>query len=342
MSFIDSIKNFAMEHAGKALLAAKEYAPELTLIVGGALVIGGGVLACKQTLKLDEVVSKGADKMEEIEAAVEEEVELRDGSVYDENCAKHDKILTTISTAKNVVKLYALPVGMAVLGFALIICGHKILRDRNTALLGAYASLATAYEAYRERVRGEVGDERENDIYLAHSKQMVEITTNNLETGAEEVVLKEYDIPDKGDCPLGNPWARVFNAAHTSKYDTHDNADQFYNTSWLKSCETEARLKLNAYGTLSINEVYDMLGFDRVPEGQVFGWVKGDVVDFGVFSSWVKPEFKTLWENDMQRTIVLNFNVGKEPITKFIKKCKPNDLDAMDPVALELWSQQNK
>lgn len=342
MSFIDSIKGSVMELAGKAVLAAKEYAPEITLVVGGVLVIGAGVLACKQTLKLDEVVSKGTDKMEEIEAAVKEEVELKDGSVYDEDCAKHDRIVTTISTAKNVVKLYALPVGMAVLGFALIVCGHKILRDRNTALLGAYASLATAYEAYRDRVRDEVGEERENDIYLAHSKQMVEITTNNPETGAEEVVLKEYDIPNKADCPLGNPWARVFNAAHTHKYDTHDNADQFYNTSWLKSCETEARLKLNAHGTLSINEVYDMLGFDRVPEGQVFGWVKGDVVDFGVFSSWTKPEFKTLWENDMQRTIVLNFNVGKEPITKFIKKVRPNDLEEMDPVALELWSQQNK
>ena len=161
-------------------------------------------------------------------------------------------------------------------------------------------------------------------------------------TGSEEVVLKEYDIPDKDDCPLGNPWARVFNAAHTHKYDTHDNEDQFYNTQWLKSCETEAQLKLNAYGTLSINEVYDMLGFVRVPEGQVFGWVKGDKIDFGVFSSWTKPEFRTLWENDMQRTIVLNFNVGKEPITKFIKKVKPNDLEEMDPVALELWSQQNK
>lgn len=335
----ESIKEMATQTIGKIVLGAKEYAPELTLVAGGALIIAGGVLACKQTLKLDEVVQKGEDKMEEIQAAVEEEVELKDGSTYSEEDAKHDRQVTTIHTAVQIGKLYALPVGLGVLGFALIICGHKILRDRNTALLGAYSALATAYGAYRKRVEDRLGAEEEYDIYLGKKVIDEEVEVTNPETGTKEVVIAPQI---HHDYPLGSPWARVFNADHTDQYEKADNAGQSYNTTWLKSVQAEAQRKLNTYGTLAINEVYDTLGFPRVPEGQTFGWIKGDTVDFGIYTSWTDPKFKDLWENEFQRTIILDFNVNPEPIVNYIKRGKPNDLDDMDPISLELWSQQNK
>lgn len=336
----EQIVSCAKSCIGKGKVAAREYAPEIALVGGIALVIFGGVLACKQTLRLDEVVSKGEARMEEIDAAVEDEVELTDGDTYTEDIAKDDRRTVTFHTAANVAKLYILPAGVAVLGFALIIGGHKMLRDRNAALLGAYATLATAYEAYRSRVRDEIGEEMEQDIYLGMKRESVEVKKTNPETGLEETVL--VDIPKKSDCPLGNPWARVFNSTHSTKYDKNDNADQSYNVMYLKTVQTEAQMRLNAYGVLSANEVYDMLGFDRVPEGQIYGWVKGDIIDLGIFSSWEKKAFEDLWENDLQRTIIVSPNVGKEPITSYIKRGMPNGLEMDDPVAISLWAKENK
>jgi hypothetical protein len=49
-----------------------------------------------------------------------------------------------------------------------------------------------------------------------------------------------------------------------------------YNEMFLKVQESYFNDKLAARGHLFLNEVYDALGFERVPQGQLIGWIHSD------------------------------------------------------------------
>ena len=56
----------------------------------------------------------------------------------------------------------------------------------------------------------------------------------------------------------------------------------------LRSVTKMAQDKLTIKGYLFINDIYDMLGIERTPAGQVMGWIYGKddpvpTIDFGVY-----------------------------------------------------------
>lgn len=59
-----------------------------------------------------------------------------------------------------------------------------------------------------------------------------------------------------------------------------------YNPTFIRSQQQWANIRLKQKGHLFLNEVYDILGFERTTEGQISGWLvaaaPGNVVDFGV------------------------------------------------------------
>jgi hypothetical protein len=56
------------------------------------------------------------------------------------------------------------------------------------------------------------------------------------------------------------------------------------NLVFLKTQESNANDLLFARGRVTLNEVYDMLGFDRIPEGDTVGWFdRDDHISFDVF-----------------------------------------------------------
>lgn len=61
------------------------------------------------------------------------------------------------------------------------------------------------------------------------------------------------------------------------------NAD--HNRMFLKAQENYANDRLNARGYIFLNDIQDILGFDRTPQGQLVGWYKTAVsnpVDFNI------------------------------------------------------------
>lgn len=66
------------------------------------------------------------------------------------------------------------------------------------------------------------------------------------------------------------------------KTNIHWNERSEYNKMFLKVQEGYFNDRLAARGYLFLNDVYDALGFPRVPAGQLIGWVhaEGDVVIF--------------------------------------------------------------
>ena len=96
------------------------------------------------------------------------------------------------------------------------------------------------------------------------------------------------------------------------------------NPGWDKDPETTkyylmrqqdwANEKLKAQGYLFLNDVYEMLGFNKTKAGQIVGWyydeknpVGSNYVDFGMFDIYNKNKIDFI--NGDERAIVLDFNI---------------------------------
>ena len=81
------------------------------------------------------------------------------------------------------------------------------------------------------------------------------------------------------------------------------------------SAQQFANDKLRSQGYLFLNDVYEMLGFPLVPEGQVVGWVLDEsnasysenVIDFGIWD--MHSVENVAFINGEEKAVVLDFNV---------------------------------
>ena len=135
---------------GVSQSAAKisKYSPQLLTGVGIIGLIAAGVVAAKQTLKLEETLDTSNARLENVKHHVEEG-----------NATQKDVNKAVVQNTVDLVKLYWVPVTIGVASTTLILVGHSILHKRNVALIGAYATLQEAYNNYRARVVEEYGVE---------------------------------------------------------------------------------------------------------------------------------------------------------------------------------------
>lgn len=328
----------------------KDKAPEILVGVGVVTIVAGVVLACKATLdidkvkdeikaEVDETVESAKNNMDRIDAAVEDgDKQMPDGTTYDETNAQKDKVTVYATTAGSMIrtglkvaKVYAPSVGLIVTGLACVLFSHKILRDRNTALLTAYTALDSAFKAYRARVIAEGGKEMDAKFLYGTKTVMKEVEKVNEKTGEKETVIEsEEEI----EYPLGSPYARIYDFKHSKFYNIHDSNND-WNEASLRQEQNWANELLKRRGWLTLNEVYERLGLEPSDAGMLVGWhmknPNGDhIVDFGIDLCYKDPRFKNLIEiGGFRRKIVLDFNVDGD-ISRFMKLKNPNDLDDDD------------
>ena len=162
-------------------------------------------------------------------------------------------------------------------------------------LTAAYAALDKGFRQYRERVVGELGADKDREFrYAMEDKTIVEETK-------EGPVTKQIKVV--GGTGI---YARLFD-----EYNSNWSDDPGYNRLFISCQQNFANDLLRSRGHVFLNEVYDMLGLERSPEGAVVGWVldgDGDgYVSFGVFDGdmYKGQEFV----NGNERSILLDFNV---------------------------------
>lgn len=254
-------------------LVLKKNSPHIFFGLGVAGTVVSTVLACRATLRLPET-------LEEIENDVSN---VREGKEDPKDTA-----YVYLKAASKVGRLYgpALMVGTISLGS--LTGAHVSLSRRNTALMAAYASVSAAFEKYRERVEVELGPDRELDIY--HSK-----------VGAK--------VDEKGDeVPINDPngWSPYSRFFDEASANWQKNAE--LNRLFVTCQQNYANELLRARGHVFLNEVYDMLGFERTTAGSVVGWVIGDAgdnfIDFGLYEA-----INARFINGIERTPLLDFNV---------------------------------
>lgn len=243
--------------AAKQMEKLEANSPHILFGLGIVGVLGGTVLACRATLKAEPILDEMCDDINAVKT------DLADTPEY-----KKDLAYAYWRGSKQLVQTYALPVAVIGGSIALLTNSHIQMTRRNAALTAAYASLHQAYEAYRVRVRDEVGTERELELHRA------------IETveGPNGTMVKVAD-PSKL-----SPYSRFFDKQSSTQWVN----DAEHNRAFLLAQQNYYNDRLQMYGHVFLNEVYDALGMRRTNVGQHVGWkIDGEdqYIDFGVFEA---------------------------------------------------------
>lgn len=289
---------------GNASLQFRKHSPEILMVAGVVGTVASTVLACKATLKVNEVLEEKKNTIDAIHTCLENET-----IEYTEEDSKKDLTILYAQTGIKLVKLYAPAVILGALSITSIVAGHRILKKRNLALAAAYAVVDKGFKDYRKRVVERFGEELDKELrYNLKAKEIEEVVKDK--DGNEKVEKKVVNVVDSEN-PLNgvSEYAKFFD-----EVSTNWSKDPEYNLMFLRRQQDWANEKLKATGYLFLNEVYDMLGIPRTQAGQVVGWIydtknpNGDnYVDFGIYD--VHSEAKRGFVNGVERSILLDFNV---------------------------------
>ena len=280
----------------------EKHSPEILMGVGVAGVITTTVMACRATMKLDDILVEAAETREKIKEVAENPAYE---DKYTEEDAKKDLVINYTQTAVKVAKLYAPAVAVGVISVGCLLGSHDILRKRNAALSAAYLTVDKSFKEYKQRVIDRVGEEVEKEIrYGIKAEEIIETVTD--EEGNETTVSETVKTMNP---TLYSDYARFFDAASPCWQN-----DPEYNLMFLRAQQQYANDLLRAKGRLFLNDVYEMLGLEKSKAGQIVGWVydrenpNGDnFVDFGIYD--MSKERVRAFVNGYETNILLDFNV---------------------------------
>lgn len=285
-------------------LQLRKHSPEILLVTGIVGTVASAVLACKATLKVNEVMDKSKTNIDKIHVAVEKG-KTEAGKNYNVEDSKKDLAIVYAQTGLEFVKLYGPSIALGAASVGCILASNNIIKKRNIALAAAYASVDSSFKDYRKRVVERFGKELDRELKYNIKAQEIEKTVVD-ENGNEKVVKTTVNVVDPNTI---SEYARFFDDGCTG-WDK--NAE--YNLTFLKHQQNYANDLLRSRGHLFLNEVYDMLGIPRTKAGQIVGWVydeKGEIgdnfVDFGIYD--MDNERKRAFVNGTERVILLDFNV---------------------------------
>jgi hypothetical protein len=199
---LSNVKSLATNSLGRTGLILSKKSPEILLGVGIVGVVVGTVLACKVTLKVDEIIKESKETLDTMKQVREKAEENEQDEVYSEVDYKRDTALVYIQTTVKIVKLYMPAIAVTGISIALIVGSHNILSKRNAAIAAAYKLVDASFKQYRERVKNEYGEEI--DRKLRFGEKEVETIEWNAK-GKEKKVIKKV----LGDEDL-DPYSFVF------------------------------------------------------------------------------------------------------------------------------------
>lgn len=299
-----NILNNVNRTLNKAKFNVQKHSPEILIVTGVVGVVASAVMACKATTKVGKIAEEHKSNIDTVHEAVEKGV-TNAGESYNEEDAKKDLTIYYTQTGLKYVKLYAPSVILGALSLTAIISSNNILRKRNVALAAAYTAIDRSFKEYRGRVVERFGKDLDREFrYNIKAKEIEEKVVD--ENGEEKTVKKTVEVYDPNNY---SDYAKIFDESCIAWTKSAE-----YNLMFLKQQQAHANTLLKQNGYLFLNEVYEMLGFDKTKAGQVVGWVYdeknpiGDnFVDFGIYN--IYNEKARDFVNGYERSIILDFNV---------------------------------
>lgn len=282
----------------------KKHSPEILMAAGVVGVVTSGVMACKATTKLSDILESAKTDIDTIHHAVEHADELPEE--YTPEDGQRDLTIIYVQTGVKLVKLYAPAVALGALSIASILGSHNILRKRNVALAAAYTAIDTGFKEYRGRVVERFGKDLDRELrYNIKAKEIEEVSYD--ENGQEVKTKKVVQVSDVNQY---SDFARCFDAFNTDAWEN----DAEYNLMFLRNQQNFANDKLQSQGYLFLNDVYEMLGIPKTAAGQQVGWIydlkhpNGDnYVDFGIYD--ITKEANRNFVNGYEKCVWIDPNV---------------------------------
>ena len=283
----------------------KKHSPEILAVTGVVGIITSAVMACKATIKVNDIVNEAKETVDKIHESVGKGLHTSNGEEYTEEVAKKDLTIVYAQTGLKFVKLYGPSVALGIASIACLLGSNHILRKRNLALAAALTNVATSFKEYRGRLVDRFGKDVDRELRFGIKAKEIEETVVDKD-GNETTVTKTVEVVDPNTahslysivfCEGNNGWTR--------------NAE--LNKVFLIQQQNYANDKLRMNGVLTLNEVYEMVGAPRTAYGQIAGWVWtedgtiGDnFVDFGIFD--VNNEKACDFINGREKSVILDFN----------------------------------
>ena len=283
----------------KAQLTVRKHSPEILMVAGVIGTVAGAVMACKETLELEDVL----DECKQEKMELEEQYAVCEQ--YSEDALKKDQVKLTIKQVAKIVKLYAPSVIMEATSIGVIFASNDIMRKRNASMAAAYATLNSMYKRYRQNVIESYGEEVDKDMRFGVKHEKV----TEIDEDGNKVKI-DARIVDLDNTALAiSDYSRFFQAGCKG----FDASSGRYNLLYLKGIQAMFNNKLIADGYVMLNDVYRELGFDTIPEGWSIGWVYDEAnpigdnyIDFGLYEARNKNQRAV---NDWEPVILMDFNV---------------------------------
>ena len=322
MSKLQVVKTAVSKSAGRGGLLLKKHSPEILIGVGVVGVVASTVMACKATLKAQEVISeknKNLSAIREAKELIGKKSYMSDPQgkpiEYTEHDYRKDLAVAYAQTGVEFIRLYGPAVLVGVVSIGCIVGAHGIMKRRNLALIAAYKAVEKSFSDYRKRVVDEFGEEKDRHFKNGVHAETITVTEVD-ENGKKTKVKRTVETVD----PNGiSQYARFFDESCSQWSNMSE-----YNLIFLKCQQNFANDLLQTRGHVFLNEVYDMLGIPRSQAGAVVGWVKGvgdDFIDFGIFDVDTKEyrnervndtisEERRDFVNGYKNSVLLDFNVS--------------------------------
>jgi len=270
----------------KVSLTLRKHSPEILVVSGTIGLIAAGILACKETTKLDKVLAEGEARENELAEKINKVDDFKEsGAVAEDSYTERDeKIEVTRMWAQNafsVAKLYAPSIILAVASTSAILGGFGILKARHAAITMAFGEMSAAFAEFKKRTQAVVGDEKYREILDGVKKEMKEVIDDN-----GNPIVAEVDTVD----PVKDPYTFIWDETTTKESGAYKKGCFADNEAYLRAVQTAVNNKLrNLTGYIFLNEVLEDLGLPKTKAGQEVGWVinpgeghTGDnYIDFG-------------------------------------------------------------
>lgn len=269
---------------GRTQLVLQKHGPTILTAVGLVAMTSGAFLAVKQTMKLEETLAMNEDRVEA----------SRVGPFETDRARQRELYKAYLKNVFEFIKLYGPAVSLFIAGGGSVLAGHGIMQKRQVALVAAYNAVEKSFQAYRARVIEDLGEDKDRDYILGINEK--------IEKGEDGRKTTTLDV----DPSKMSQFARVFDESN-DYWQREENYNQFFLT-------TEQNIIndiLLHRGHVFLNEIYDRLGFKRVPEGNVLGWIVGEdqpnFIDFGIYDA--STQAKRNFINGYEKSIWLDFKV---------------------------------
>lgn len=320
--------------ANKVFTIVKPHIPAICVVGGTMGVLGGTFLACKATLKLDDILDEHNADL----ARIEEASEKISKEIYSKDDIKHDRLQVYAATAGKLAREYGPAIGLSILGFGSIFYGFGMVKKWHTLAVAATTALDQKFAAYRENVIAEYGYDADDtfskeripvehyDISYEDPKTKETVTTEVVTINVDDVCDNDFVYCFDYRNPL---WETVYDGCGGAEGNPN------YDMTEL-SCYIMCALEPFAKGRTNhmfLNDILEKLAFDINGVGHDFGWIN-DTLDPTLDMSYVLSNIFTI------TPFVRSFEYDNVSETQVIPISDLNDTNLLDVFRLNYESDE--